>query len=53
MMFDNKPGIGGELLPGQTLKITNSVYPEAIGIGSSPPSWIAFDKQVCRIFIFF
>uniref|UniRef100_A0A8C3Y6W5 EF-hand domain-containing family member C2 n=1 Tax=Catharus ustulatus TaxID=91951 RepID=A0A8C3Y6W5_CATUS len=46
MMFDNKPGIGGELLPGQTLKVTNSVFPEGIGIGSSPPSWIAFDKQV-------
>ncbi|XP_058714164.1 EF-hand domain-containing family member C2 [Poecile atricapillus] len=44
MLFDNKRGIGGELLPGQTLKITNSVFPEAIG--SSPPSWIAFDKQV-------
>ncbi|XP_071286357.1 EF-hand domain-containing family member C2 [Agelaius tricolor] len=43
-LFEDKPGIGGELLPGQTLKITSSVFPEAVG--SSPPSWIAFDKQV-------
>lgn len=51
MLFDDKPGIGGELLPGQTLKITNSVFPEAAG--SSAPSWIAFDKQVCRNLFFF
>ncbi|XP_059322408.1 EF-hand domain-containing family member C2 [Ammospiza nelsoni] len=43
-LFEDKPGIGGEPLPGQTLKIASSVHPEASGSG--PPSWIAFDKQV-------
>ncbi|KAF2975435.1 hypothetical protein EK904_002001 [Melospiza melodia maxima] len=43
-LFEDKPGIGGEPLPGQPLKITSSVHPEASGSG--PPSWIAFDKQV-------
>nr|XP_030138939.3 EF-hand domain-containing family member C2 [Taeniopygia guttata] len=50
-LFEDKRGIGGELLPGQTLKITNSVFPEAIG--SSPPSWIAFDKQALNFEAYF
>lgn len=52
MLFEDKRGIGGELLPGQTLKPTNSVFPAATG--SDAPAWIAFDKQVCRNpYIFF
>lgn len=54
MLFEDKRGIGGELLPGQTLKPTNSVFPAATG--SDAPAWIAFDKQVCRnpyMFFFF
>lgn len=39
-----KPGIGGELLPGQKRKPKFTVYPR--GIGSDAPSWVAFDKQV-------
>ncbi|XP_057707390.1 EF-hand domain-containing family member C2 [Corythoichthys intestinalis] len=38
-----KPGIGGELLPGQRLKPKSSVYPKAATGGL--PSWVAFDKQ--------
>ncbi|XP_011487801.1 EF-hand domain-containing family member C2 isoform X2 [Oryzias latipes] len=39
-----KPGIGGEPLPGQKIKAAHSVYPKVDG--SHVPSWLAFDKQV-------
>ncbi|XP_061142306.1 EF-hand domain-containing family member C2 [Syngnathus typhle] len=39
-----KPGIGGELLPGQRIKPKSSVYPTAATGGL--PTWVAFDKQV-------
>lgn len=45
LVGEDKPGIGGELLPGQKLKPKYSVFPE--GMGSDAPSWVAFDKQVC------
>ncbi|RMC06229.1 hypothetical protein DUI87_15660 [Hirundo rustica rustica] len=51
MLFEDKRGIGGELLPGQTLNITNSVYSDAMG--SAAPSWIAFDKQVLNFDAYF
>ncbi|XP_028655593.1 EF-hand domain-containing family member C2 [Erpetoichthys calabaricus] len=44
MVGEEKPGIGGELLPGQTIRPKFSVYPK--GDGSALPSWVAFDKQV-------
>ncbi|XP_053168976.1 EF-hand domain-containing family member C2 isoform X2 [Hemicordylus capensis] len=43
-MGENKPGIGGEPLPGQKLKPKYSVFPR--GVGSDAPSWVAFDKQL-------
>ncbi|XP_066562925.1 EF-hand domain-containing family member C2 isoform X2 [Amia ocellicauda] len=39
-----KPGIGGELLLGQSLRPDFSVYPK--GEGSASPAYVAFDKQV-------
>jgi len=39
-----KPGIGGDILPGQKLKPRNSQIPR--GQGSDVPSWVAFDRQV-------
>lgn len=38
-----KPGIGGEVLPGQQFK-QHSVYPA--GEGEAAPAWLAFDRQV-------
>ncbi|KAF6719515.1 EF-hand domain-containing family member C2 [Oryzias melastigma] len=38
-----KPGIGGEPLPGQKMR-ARSVYPRTEG--THVPSWLAFDKQV-------
>lgn len=46
LLGEDKPGIGGELLPGQKLKPKFSVFPR--GVGSDAPSWVAFDKQVCQ-----
>ncbi|XP_067896008.1 EF-hand domain-containing family member C2 isoform X2 [Heterodontus francisci] len=44
MVGEEKPGIGGEPLPGQKLKPKFSVFPK--GQGSDAPSWVVFDKQV-------
>ncbi|XP_039107841.1 EF-hand domain-containing family member C2 isoform X2 [Hyaena hyaena] len=44
LVSEDKPGIGGEPLPGQKPKPKYSEYPR--GMGSSLPSWVAFDKQV-------
>ncbi|XP_047700925.1 EF-hand domain-containing family member C2 isoform X1 [Prionailurus viverrinus] len=44
LVSEDKPGIGGELLPGQKMKPKYSDFPK--GMGSTVPSWIAFDKQV-------
>lgn len=46
LVGEDKPGIGGEPLPGQKLKPKYSVFPE--GMGSGAPAWVTFDKQVCR-----
>ncbi|XP_061649237.1 EF-hand domain-containing family member C2 [Phyllopteryx taeniolatus] len=46
-----KPGIGGELLPGRRLKANSSVYPE-VATGGLPP-WLAFDKQALRFEAYF
>ncbi|XP_054471819.1 EF-hand domain-containing family member C2 [Anoplopoma fimbria] len=46
-----KPGVGGELLYGQTIKPKYSVYPK--GHGRDLPSWIAFDKQALCFEAFF
>ncbi|GAB5584545.1 EF-hand domain-containing family member C2 [Prionailurus iriomotensis] len=43
LVSEDKPGIGGELLPGQKMKPKYSDFPK--GMGSTVPSWIAFDKQ--------
>lgn len=45
LVGEDKPGIGGEPLPGQKLKPKYSVFPA--GMGSDAPAWVAFDKQVC------
>lgn len=45
LLAEDKPGIGGEPLPGQKLKPKSSVFPAELGCGA--PAWIAFDKQVC------
>lgn len=42
--YDNKPGIGGEPLPGQRMDPPMSKYPDVHG--SRAPAWITFDKQV-------
>ncbi|XP_020140631.1 EF-hand domain-containing family member C2 [Microcebus murinus] len=44
LVSDDKPGIGGELLPGQKMKPKYSRFPT--GDGTDAPSWVAFDKQV-------
>lgn len=44
LVDENKPGVGGEPLPGQKLTPKYSVFPE--GMGSDAPAWVAFDKQV-------
>ncbi|NWH79912.1 EFHC2 protein, partial [Piaya cayana] len=48
---EDKPGIGGEPLPGQKLKPKYSAFPE--GIGSDAPAWVAFDKQVLSFDAYF
>ncbi|NXY84320.1 EFHC2 protein, partial [Alcedo cyanopectus] len=47
----DKPGIGGEPLPGQKLKPKYSVFPQ--GIGSNAPAWMAFDKKVLSFHAYF
>ncbi|VDD74878.1 unnamed protein product [Mesocestoides corti] len=44
LFHDNKPGIGGDRLPGQRIEPQTSIYPT--GCNSQVPAWIAFDKQV-------
>ncbi|XP_049622856.1 EF-hand domain-containing family member C2 [Suncus etruscus] len=44
LVDEDKPGIGGELLPGQKGKPKYSAFPR--GTGYYAPSWVAFDKQV-------
>ncbi|XP_054244088.1 EF-hand domain-containing family member C2 [Indicator indicator] len=51
LIGENKPGIGGEPLPGQNLKPKYSVFPE--GMGSDAPAWVAFDKQVLSFDAYF
>lgn len=46
LLAEDKPGIGGEPLPGQKLIPKSSVFPAELGCGA--PAWLAFDKQVCR-----
>ena len=45
VLVDEKPGIGGDLLQGQTAHKNMSVYPK--GLGGDKPAWVAFDRQVC------
>ncbi|CAH8502074.1 unnamed protein product [Dicrocoelium dendriticum] len=47
----DKPGIGGERLPGQRIDPPTSKYPESIGLRL--PSWLAFDKQVLSFDAYF
>ncbi|XP_043928311.1 EF-hand domain-containing family member C2 [Protopterus annectens] len=51
LIGEEKPGIGGEPLLGQTLKPKYSVFPK--GVGSNAPSWVAFDKQVLSFDAYF
>ncbi|XP_054672405.1 EF-hand domain-containing family member C2 isoform X1 [Grus americana] len=51
LVAEDKPGIGGEPLPGQKLKPKYSVFPE--GMGSDAPAWVAFDKQVLSFDAYF
>ncbi|NXI43529.1 EFHC2 protein, partial [Galbula dea] len=51
LVGEDKPGIGGEPLPGQKLKPKHSVFPE--GMGSDAPAWVAFDKQVLSFDAYF
>ncbi|XP_040324679.1 EF-hand domain-containing family member C2-like [Herpailurus yagouaroundi] len=44
LVSEDKPGIGGELLPGKKVKPKYSDFPK--GMVRTVPSWIAFDKQV-------
>ncbi|XP_012498259.1 PREDICTED: EF-hand domain-containing family member C2 [Propithecus coquereli] len=44
LVSDDKPGIGGQPLPGQKMKPKYSRFPT--GDGTDAPSWVAFDKQV-------
>lgn len=44
LVGESKPGIGGELLRGQKVKLQNTVFPK--GEGSNLPAWVAFDRQV-------
>ncbi|PAA83009.1 hypothetical protein BOX15_Mlig019168g1 [Macrostomum lignano] len=48
---DNKPGIGGDPLPGQRVDPPNSKIPP--GEGSRSPAWVAFDKQVLSFDAYF
>ncbi|VDO52689.1 unnamed protein product [Schistosoma margrebowiei] len=48
---DDKPGIGGEKLPGQRIYAPTSVYPS--GMGSQFPAWLAFDKQALSFDAYF
>lgn len=43
LYHDNRPGIGGDPLPGQRIEPQMSSYPN--GHGSKTPAWIAFDKK--------
>ncbi|NXP54510.1 EFHC2 protein, partial [Heliornis fulica] len=51
LVGEDKPGIGGEPLPGQKLKPNYSVFPEEMGNGA--PAWVAFDKQVLSFDAYF
>ncbi|XP_052530162.1 EF-hand domain-containing family member C2 [Tympanuchus pallidicinctus] len=51
LVAEDKPGIGGEPLPGQKLKPKSSVFPAELGCGA--PAWIAFDKQVLSFDAYF
>ncbi|XP_033003020.1 EF-hand domain-containing family member C2 [Lacerta agilis] len=51
LVGEDKPGIGGEPLPGQKLKPKYSVFPR--GVGCDAPSWVAFDKQVLSFDAYF
>ncbi|NXL90127.1 EFHC2 protein, partial [Alectura lathami] len=51
LLAEDKPGIGGEPLPGQKLKPKFSVFPEEVGSGA--PAWVAFDKQVLSFDAYF
>ncbi|XP_055987186.1 EF-hand domain-containing family member C2 isoform X1 [Sorex fumeus] len=44
LVSEDKPGIGGELFPGQRGKPPYTAFPR--GNGYCAPSWAAFDKQV-------
>ncbi|TNN19592.1 EF-hand domain-containing family member C2 [Schistosoma japonicum] len=51
MYGDDRPGIGGEMLPGQRIEAPTSIYPS--GIGSRLPTWLAFDKQALSFDAYF
>ncbi|KFU84097.1 EF-hand domain-containing family member C2, partial [Chaetura pelagica] len=51
LVAEDKPGVGGEPLPGQKLKPKYSVFPE--GMGNDAPAWVAFDKQVLSFDAYF
>ncbi|CAI2722500.1 unnamed protein product [Schistosoma spindalis] len=51
MHGDDKPGIGGEKLPGQRIDVPTSVYPS--GMGSQLSVWLAFDKQALSFDAYF
>ncbi|NXP71451.1 EFHC2 protein, partial [Ramphastos sulfuratus] len=51
LVGEDKPGIGGEPLPGQSLKPKYSVFTEELRHGA--PAWIAFDKQVLSFDAYF
>ena len=44
MVGEEKPGIGGEVLPWQKIRPKNSAIPR--GSGTDLPAWVAFDRQV-------
>lgn len=46
MVGAEKPGIGGELLLGQSTRPKYSLFPKREG--SDAPAWVAFNKQVCH-----
>lgn len=48
MVGSEKPGIGGELLLGQSARPKYSFFPK--GEGSDAPAWVAFDKEVCHYY---
>ncbi|NXI91130.1 EFHC2 protein, partial [Psophia crepitans] len=51
LVGEDKPGIGGEPLPGQKLKPKYSVFPGEMRSGA--PAWVAFDKQVLSFDAYF